>query len=174
MRRAAVALALAGVWLLAPISAYSDTDLTALISATYFPRTESLHDLAHQRAQYQVTYSGGVCASDSLTHDGWTTAEVLACNYTGPARAVEQWLGSPAHHAILSDPTYTDIGCAAAYGTDGSIFFACVLTTTPVVSSDRPPEPTPVPSIAGGSASGPAPLPTPIPPPVLLPNTRMP
>ena len=164
MRRAVVALALAGAWLLAPISAYSDTDLTALISATYFPRIESLHDLAHQRAQYQVTYSGGVCAENSLTHDGWTTAEVLACNYTGPARAVEQWLGSPAHHAILSDPAYTDIGCASALGVGGAIFYACVLVAgEPPVPSNFP---TPTEQLA------PTAQPTvQSPEPVLLPNT---
>ena len=105
----------------------ADPELTGLVNSTYLPRTESLHDLAHQRAQYQIAYSGGVCAENSLTHDGWTTAEVLACNYSGPARAVEQWLGSAPHHAILSDPAYTEIGCATAYGAAGAMFFACVL-----------------------------------------------
>ena len=155
-----------------PFRVYSDTDLTGLVNAAYGARVQDavLHDLAHERAQFQVAYSGGACALDSLSHVGSTTAEVLACNYTGPERAVEQWLGSPAHNAILSDQTFTSIGCASAAGTEGAWFFACVLDTTPVRVSGGPQEPTPAPS-SGGSASGPALFPTPEP--VLLPNTRM-
>lgn len=153
MRRVAVALALAGAWLLAPISAYADPDLTALVNAAYFPRTETLHDLAHQRAQYQVTYSGGVCAENSLTHDGWITAEVLACNYSGPARAIEQWQGSPPHHAILSDPSFDQIGCATAYGVAGAQFHACVLIAGEPVAAARTPNPTPVGSIPTAGAT---------------------
>ena len=141
----------------------ADPDLTSLIAAAYFPRTETLHDLAHERAQYQVTFSGGVCAENSLTHDGWSTAEVLACNYSGPARAVEQWQGSPAHNAILSDPALTTIGCASAAGVEGASFHVCVLAAEPVEAA-RTPNPTPVGSIPTSGAT-PAPA---------LPDTRMP
>ncbi len=144
-----------------PARTAADPDLTSLIAAAYFPRTETLHDLAHQRVQYQVTFSGGVCAENSLTHDGWVSAEVLACNYSGPARAVEQWQGSPPHHAILSDPSLTTIGCASAAGVDGASFHVCVLAAEPVVAG-RSPTPTPVGSIPTSGAT-PA-----------LPDTRMP
>jgi hypothetical protein len=54
------------------------------------------------------------CA-ECFTHEGQPadTWEVLA--YTDnpdPARAVEVWLGSPDHAAILTDPSLTRIGCA--------------------------------------------------------------
>ena len=185
-RRTAVALAIAGAWLLAPVSVYSDTDLTGLVNSAYFPRTESaeLHELAHQRAQYQVAYSGGVCDGDgSLTHEGLTTHEVLACNGSGPERAVQQWIASPTHHAILADPSLSLIGCATAPGSDGSLFYACVL-----VPSNPPPPieqiaPTPEPTIQSGepvvAARSPKPTPVGSTPtagatPVLLPNTALP
>jgi hypothetical protein len=143
-----------------PFRVHSDTDLTSLIAAAYFPRTETLHTLAHQRAQYQVTYSGGVCGADSLTHDGLTTAEVLACNYVGPAHAVEQWQGSPAHNALLADPAYNVIGCGSAAGTGGAMFYACVLAAEPVEVA-RTPNPTPVGAVPTSGA-------------ILLPNTAIP
>ena len=146
-----------------PFRVYSDPDLTSLVAAAYFPRTETLHALAHERAEFQVAYSGGVCDSDALTHDGLTTHEVLACNYIGPERAVEQWQGSITHHAILSDPTLNTIGCGSAAGLDGAWFFACVLAAEPVEAA-RTPNPTPVGSIPTSGA-------TPQPTPALLPDT---
>jgi len=144
--------------LLIPSQASAHVDLTAAIAGAYFARTETpiLHELAHQRAAYQVTYSGGTCADSPLTHDGATTAEVLACNHDGAERAVEQWQGSPTHDAILSDPVYTAIGCGSAAGTDGALFSACVLAAEPVEAA-RTPHPTPVGSIPTSGAT-PAPM----------------
>jgi hypothetical protein len=171
-RRVGAAMSLALVLLAVTAQTAADPGLTALVNSAYFPRTEdgSLHVLAHERAQYQVAYSGGVCNTDgSLTHDGLVTAEVLACNYAGPERAVEQWLGSPTHHSLLSDPSYNLIGCAAAAGSDGSTFYACTLSTASVA------QPTPAPVVPAPPAEV-APPPQPDPPqatsqPVLLPNT---
>lgn len=150
----------------------ADTDLTALVEAAYRPRTEDLdlHALAHERAAFQVAYSGGVCTDGSLTHDGLVTAEVLACNYAGPERAVEQWQGSPVHDAILSDPSLATIGCGSASGLDGATFYACVLgqVESPPASSGDGPRASSVPSSGAAPVGGPAPTP------VLLPNTRMP
>lgn len=147
--------------LVRPSPMLSDSDLTSLVEAVYGPRTQdaSLHDLAHERAQYQVTYSGGICGPDALTHDGLTTAEVLACNFLGPERAVEQWLGSPSHHEILSGD-YDLIGCGSAPGQDGSTFYACTLSNATVA------QPTPAPVV-------PAPPAEPTPEPVLLPDTAI-
>jgi hypothetical protein len=99
------------------------------------------------------------------------TAEVLAYNqgFSDPvSKAISQWQGSPTHAAILSDPSYTRIGCAE-YVTDGTHWFACVLAGNPVVAQ---PVQTPVPAQV---PTAPAPrTPTgsaPTPPPVLLPNT---
>jgi hypothetical protein len=143
-----------------PFRAYSDETLTTLVNAVYGTRQQdtSLHELAHERAQYQVTYSGGVCDSDALTHDGLTTPEVLACNTTGPERAVEQWQGSPTHHEILSGD-FTHIGCGSAPGLDGAWFYACTLSNATVA------QPTPAPVVPDPPAEQPTPSP------VLLPDT---
>jgi hypothetical protein len=152
--------------LLRPQPVLSDETLTSLVNAAYGARTEDpgLHELAHERAQYQVTFSGGVCGPDALTHTGLVTAEVLACNYLGPARAVEQWQGSITHHTLLSGD-FNLIGCGSAQGLDGAWFFACVLSSASVA------QPTPAPVV-------PAPPDEPVPTnppasdqPVLLPDT---
>ncbi len=160
-----------------PFRVYSDPDLTSLVNAAYGARVQdaALHDLAHQRAQFQVTYSGGVCDNDALTHDGLVTAEVLACTTLGPARAVELWQGSPAHHAILSDPTFTTIGCASAAGVDGAWFYACLLTATePLASQANPPTNEPLASQADTPGATPVAQPAQEPSVLQLPDTRMP
>ena len=171
MRRVAVALALAGAWLLAPISAYSDTDLTSLVDQTFLARTEdaSLHDIAHQRAME---------ISTDFSHAGIRpgTAEVLAYNGLGAGRAVEQWLGSPDHAAILLDPQWTLIGCGS-HVASGVYWAVCVLTwggspppqdPVPAPPAEIPP-PVTVPAPPAPSGSGSASTPEP----VLLPNTAM-
>lgn len=169
LRRTAVALAIAGAWLLAPVSVYSDSDLTGLVNSAYFPRSESttLHEIAHQRA-VEVAQPGGWC------HCGQRpgTAEVLAYNGLGAARAVEQWLASPSHHAILSDPAFREIGCGSHIA--GDIYYAvCVLSW-----GDSPPPPPVVPAppaeVPPPTNAEPVAPPAPAghtPPPVLLPNT---
>ena len=126
----------------------ANPELVALVNATWLPRVvdAELMSLAADRAAFQLSYSGGTCGTGSLTHDGATTAEVLACNMEGPARAVEQWLGSPDHNAVLSDPGLTAIGCAVAQGRD--LFFVCVFNQSlnaPVVAE---PEATTLPNTA--------------------------
>jgi hypothetical protein len=155
-------LALVVLLLLIPSPVLSDVTLTALVNQTWLTRTEdaSLHDIAHQRA---------VEIASDWSHNGMRagTAEVLAYN-SGYAdsisKAISQWLGSPTHDAILSDPSYTRIGCAEYVTPDGTHWFACVLAAEPVGAA-RTPNPTPVGSTPTSGAT---------PPPVLLPNTRMP
>lgn len=116
--------------------AKADTGLTQLINAAYLPRTEDaeLHEIAHQRAME--------IASD-FSHEGMRsgTAEVLALNegYADPiAHVLSQWQGSPDHDAILSDPSYTRIGCAEFI--DGTVhYFACVLAANASQPTSAPP-----------------------------------
>jgi hypothetical protein len=148
--------------LLRPQPVLSDETLTSLVNAAYGARTEDaeMHDIAHQRA---------VEIASDWSHNGMRpgTAEVLAYNsgFADPvSKAVSQWQGSPAHHAILSDPSYTRIGCAE-YVTDGTHWFACVLATS-VATEPEPSAPT-APAPPASNGSGPAPTPQP----VTLPDT---
>ena len=109
--------------LLKPQPVLSDSDLTAAVNAAFLPRTEdpALHELAHQRA---------LEASVNFSHTGATTAEVLAYNsgFSDPiATVISQWIGSPAHAALLSDPSFTSIGCGAVTTPDGRYVAACLL-----------------------------------------------
>jgi hypothetical protein len=158
--------------LVRPSPVLSDGTLTALVNQAWLTRTEdaAMHEIAHQRA---------VEIASDWSHNGMRdgTAEVLAYNqgFSDPvAKAISQWAGSPTHAAILSDPSYTRIGCAE-HVTDGTHWFACVLAR-PI-----PTEPTPAPTVAGGGGSGTVTGEAPgasgdntthrTPPPVLLPNT---
>jgi thermitase len=40
-----------------------------------------------------------------------TGGEIVACGYTSPADAVQGWIHSPGHHAIIVSRTFSDIGC---------------------------------------------------------------
>ena len=140
-----------------PQPVLSDSDLTQAVNASFIPRTEDpeLHDLAHQRA---------LEASVNFSHDGSTTAEVLAFNsgFADPiATVISQWLGSPAHAAILMDPTYTTIGCGSVTTSDGRYFAACLLAPGPSL----PTNPTPT--------SSPLVVPAATPPVVVIPNTAL-
>lgn len=100
---------------------------------------DRLHDIAHQRAVEIVTDF-----SHAAMRPG--TAEVLAWNsgYPDPAaHIVQQWLTSPVHLAILTNPAYTLMGCATH--TVGVAFYAaCVLSDGPTVPTVSPtPEPVP-------------------------------
>lgn len=170
-----MALAIAGAWLLAPISAYADTDLEALVAEAFHARVQDagLHEIAHQRA---------VEIADNFSHEGRRpgTAEVLAYNGLGAARAVQQWLGSPDHFAILSDPQWGRIGCGS-HVVDSVYYGVCVLTwggepEPPPPDQSPPAEAGEVP-IASGSSSpatdGGRGTQFTTPEPVPLPNTAM-
>jgi hypothetical protein len=153
--------------LVRPSPVISDSGLTALVNSTYVHRTEdaSLHDIAHQRA---------VEIASDWSHNGMRagTAEVLAYNsgFADPvSKAIDQWAGSPSHAAILSDPSYTRIGCAERV-TDGTHWFACVL------AGPSPSEPVRVeaPASPDASVSGDTGGLRPTPPPVPLPDTAIP
>lgn len=142
MRRLGIVVGLL-VLLALPSPVSADDNLTALINAAFLPRAESfdLHDIAHQRAVEIAT---------DFSHRGQRSgvAEVLAFNqgFADPvAHVVDQWLGSPDHNAILSDPAYTQIGCGSFTAADGTYYAACVLRATPVETPAQRPLPTPAP-----------------------------
>jgi hypothetical protein len=123
--------------------------LALLVSLTGIDRTvdPNLTAIAERRVvEIQTEFS----------HDGMDPccAEVLAWNsgYADPVtHLVEQWQGSPVHWAILTDPSYTAIGCAVAF-VENRAYAACAL--------------------AGGGQPATAPSPPPPPPPG-LPDTAM-
>jgi hypothetical protein len=138
----------------APAKATADDSLTEALAATFGSRpvSDQLHSIAHERAAFQVAFAGGVCNSNgSLTHDGWGGwyGEVLACNYTTPQRAVEQWLESPDHNTTLTDPRWTLVGCAIAEGKDGSHFYVCVVGPG-TLPTEPPVQPLPDTSLEAG------------------------
>ena len=154
--------------LLRPSPVLSDVDLTQAVNSAFFPRTEdpALHDLAHQRA---------LEASVNFSHVGATTPEVLAWNQgmADPVSTViAQWLESPAHLAILSDPTLTAIGCGSVTTSDGRYFAACLLGSSAPVIVPAPPAEVPYVPPGSSNLSQPQPLMN-TPPPALLPNTAL-
>jgi hypothetical protein len=146
--------------LLIPGSVLSDSDLTQAVNAAFLPRTEdpALHELAHQRA---------LQASLDFSHTGATTAEVLAYNSGSAdpiATVISQWLGSPAHAALLSDPSFTSIGCGAVT-VNGTYYAACLLSRGPAAIVPPAEMPYHPPATAPAPPVGTEPA--------LLPNTAM-
>ena len=101
-----------------------------------------------------------------FSHTGWdpATAEVIAWNSAlDPVEALaRQWQDSPPHWAILSDPAFTEWGCAIARR-DWQVFGICVLAGGNVTQPSLPP-----PNVTN------PPEPSHSPPVELLPNTAMP
>jgi hypothetical protein len=85
-------------------------------------------------------------------------AEVLAWNsgFADPVtHLVEQWQGSPQHWAILTDPSYTAIGCAVAF-VQNRAYAACVLNGTGVAVPPAPaPAPMPAPALPDTAMAAP-------------------
>ena len=91
--------------------------------------------------------SAEITCEGCFNHDGKEpgVAEILTWHVGGgdlePARAVNAWLASPPHAAILLDPRYTRIGCGYTYSAEtNGHYFACELAV-----GDPAPNPTPVP-----------------------------
>lgn len=126
--------------------ATADDGLTGRVASAFLLRTvdPGLHAIAHDRV---AELADCQCLEHDRARAG--TAEVLAMNTGMPdpvGSAVQQWIGSAPHHAILADGTYGLIGCAEAV-TGGTHWFACVLLPGPL--PPQPPPPAPVtPSVA--------------------------
>jgi hypothetical protein len=121
--------------------------LAALLSATGIARTVDA-DLTAIAEERVVEISA--CA-DCFTHVGQPddTWEVLAFTTDAdPAeRAVELWMASAEHAAILTDPSLTRIGCAYRLVADAH-YFACELMQAASQAAD-------VPDTASEAISGP-------------------
>lgn len=119
----------------------------------------------------------------TFNHEGMRGgSEVLAWNTHADLeyatrRAAEQWRGSPAHWAILTNASLTRIGCGHSQGPDGRHNFACVLApgvapapAPPAAPVPQAPTPvTPQPAVAQPANAQP-PVDA---PPVTLPDTSM-
>lgn len=122
-------------------TARADTRIEDMVSAASFQHTydAELHTIAHQRA---------VEIASNFSHDGrrsWT-AEIIGYNsgFADPeATVVQSWLDSAPHYAIITDRTYTRIGCGSAF-INNTYWFACVFAA-PEVTPVQPPQPTPAP-----------------------------
>jgi hypothetical protein len=157
---AALLLAVGGV-------ARADDGLTGRVASVFLLRNVDapLHQIAHERV-------AELAACQCLEHDGMRdgTAEVLALN-SGMAdpvgMAVQQWIDSPPHHAILSNAGYGRIGCAETV-TGGTHWFVCVLAPgplppqpAPIVAAPAPPAPPPPPASTAPPPAAPSVAPMP-------------
>lgn len=96
---------------------------------------------------------------DELNDGSWAGwGEVMAYNagFDDPAaHAAEQWQGSPEHWAILSDPAYTRIGCAADQA-GARWYFVCIVGRPSSVAVAPPPPSKPPPADALPNTAAPA------------------
>lgn len=145
--------------------------LSLIVAFTGIDRTvdPGLTSIAQARAAATDT---DATFNHSGSHPG--TAEVLSWNLNQPdpaRRAAEQWRNSPGHWAILTDPSFTHIGCGHHVGPDGRHVFACVLIRSAVEPevATRSPKPT----SAGSTPAGGANTSVDQPPVVALPDTAM-
>lgn len=123
--------------------------LSLILAATNIARDTdpTLTEIAQRRA---------VEIQSDFSHSGSPAgiAEVLAWNNSPDpaARALGQWQGSPPHWAVLTDSSYSKIGCGHSESADGRHWFVCLLA---------------------GPASVPVPVPVPVPEPPVLPDSAI-
>jgi uncharacterized protein YkwD len=70
--------------------------------------------------------------TDRLKHFGYNysaAAENIAYNYSGPEKAVDQWVNSSGHWANITDSRFTETGIAVVTQKSGKIFFCQVFGT---------------------------------------------
>lgn len=148
MRRLA-AILLAALLLVPQGTAATETLEDVIAAATHISRPISagLQAYAQQRALQVVT---------DFSHDGWCgcTYEVIAWNqgYADPAaEAVTQWMGSPDHRAIITNPSLQAIGCGSTT-VAGRFYAVCELNpsagSSPVPSPPAPRGPAVLPNTA--------------------------
>lgn len=141
-------------------------------------RRDSRLDSAAFRHSQDMAQNGfcGHTGSDGSTpgqrardagYDWRGIGEIVACGQHSPAAAVNAWMNSPGHRAIIMDSRYVDIGCAEV-----NRMWTCKFAWNgghvpppppPPTPTPRPPTPTPVPPTPVPPTPVP-PTPTPIPP----------
>lgn len=92
-------------------------------------------------------------------------SEVIAKQYRTPADAVQGWLSSPGHRAILLDANLKDMGCAVLPGTAGP-WYTCDFGVSNIL-----PRPTPTATLTGIPWPGPTSQPFPTRTPTSLPTS---
>lgn len=110
-----------------------------------------LRSIAAQRvAQISVGANSSLATQPNFSHAGMMTTEVLAWNYGWPdpqGQAIQQWLTSAPHYAILVNRNLTRIGCADNV-VNGVYFAVCALaysnTGTGTTQSPSPTRTNPV------------------------------
>lgn len=126
----------------------------------------TLQGVADARAPQIVTdfsHDGPGAAAARAPLAGWAWGEIIAFNGYPAAlavsEAVQQWLASPGHRAILLG-SWAGFGAAVATSPSGAHYYVAIFGTPPGGHRSRPaPKPRPL------AARPPVPTPTPSPPP---------
>lgn len=63
--------------------------------------------------------------SDTMSHDGYQTPEIIAQNWNSAQSVVDAWAASPGHYAAMTDPGYTVCGIACWFEEGGATYW-CV------------------------------------------------
>lgn len=92
-------------------------DLRASLGLGQLSWSDSLGDVAAERCkQLMVDFS----------HNGMTAPEICAMNTPDAASTVAAWTGSSAHYAVMTNPSFTQVGIAHFYDGDGCHYWcAC-------------------------------------------------
>lgn len=108
-----------GVWTVVgdPQSRPLMNDLRASLGLGQLSWSDSLGDVAVERCkQLMVDFS----------HNGMTAPEICAMNTPDAASTVAAWTGSSAHYAVMTNPSFTQVGIAHFYDGDGCHYWcAC-------------------------------------------------
>lgn len=93
-------------------------------------RNDLLDEAARQHSEdmashdlFDHTGSDGSTADERLDRVGyvWSSCgEIIAAGYPSPDGAVDGWMHSPGHRAIILTPGFTEIGVGYAYGGDSA------------------------------------------------------
>ena len=92
-------------------------ELRASLGLNQWTWSDSLGDVAAERCkQLMVDFS----------HNGMTAPEICAMNTPDAASTVAAWTGSSAHYAVMTNPSFTQVGIAHFYDGDGCHYWcAC-------------------------------------------------
>lgn len=77
--------------------------------------------LCNRRAQYNANAQASYCR---LGHFSGDSNEIAGRGYTSARAAIQGWLGSPAHRAILLRSDYCKVGACVRRGRDGLLYWS--------------------------------------------------
>lgn len=113
-----------------------DLELPALITTTVLMQVAEAHSQDMAANNYLAHASlTGLHGDDRLTEAGYDFSywgEAIAGGSTTPAVALDGWLNSPPHKAVLLDGRYQEIGLGFAYGGETEYgYYWVVMVTRP-------------------------------------------